>query len=122
MVDTIIVGRFLGIQSLAAVGATGSIFFLIIGFIVGLASGFSVIVSQKFGANDDEGVRNSVATSIILCFIITIIITTLSLLFSKSLLRLLNIPEDIINSANAYISVIYARIGDRFIPMMAGVA
>ncbi len=122
MVDTIIVGRFLGIQSLAAVGARGSIFFLIIGFIVGLASGFSVIVSQKFGANDDEGVRNSVAISLILYFIITIIITTLSLLFSKSLLRLLNTPEDIINSANAYISVIYAGIGDRFIPMMAGVA
>ncbi|ACD53500.1 multidrug transporter MatE [Clostridium botulinum] len=114
MVDTIIVGRFLGIQSLAAVGATGSIFFLIIGFIVGIASGFSVIVSQKFGANDEEGVKNSVATSIMLCIIITIIITTLSLLFSKTMLNLLNTPEDIINSANAYISIIYAGIGATF--------
>ena len=55
MVDTIIVGRFLGVKALAAVGSTGSMSFLILGFVLGLCSGFSVLISQKFGANDNEG-------------------------------------------------------------------
>ena len=75
MADTVIVGRFVGVQALAAVGSTGSLSFLIMGFVMGICGGFSVIVAQKFGANDEDGVRKSVATSIILCLIITIILT-----------------------------------------------
>ena len=59
MVDTIIVGRFLGVKSLAAVGSTGSMLFLIIGFVLGLCSGFSVLISQRFGANDEEGLKET---------------------------------------------------------------
>ena len=70
MVDTIIVGRFLGVKALAAVGSTGSMSFLILGFVLGLCSGFSVLISQKFGANDNEGLREAVASSIILSVIL----------------------------------------------------
>ena len=64
MVDTIIVGRFVGVDALAAVGSTGSMFFLVNGMILGLTSGFSVLVSQKFGAKDEDGIKKAVASNI----------------------------------------------------------
>ena len=59
MVDTIIVGRFIGVDALAAVGATGSVSFLILGFTQGLTTGFTVLTAQRFGAGDREGMRKS---------------------------------------------------------------
>ena len=108
MVDTIIVGRFLGVQSLAAVGSTGSMSFLIIGFISGLSSGFSVLISQRFGANDYEGLKEAVAGSIVLSIIMAIIITLISVFTAKPLLHLMNSPSDIIDNAYSYIVIIYA--------------
>ena len=60
MVDTIIVGRFIGVDALAAVGATGSVSFLILGFTQGLTTGFTVLTAQRFGAGDREGMRKSI--------------------------------------------------------------
>lgn len=108
MADTIIVGRTLGVQSLAAVGATGCISFLIIGFVIGLTSGFAVITAQKFGAKDEKGVRRSFATSIILSIAISIIITAISMLSANGMLTLMNTPSDIIKESYSYIIVIYA--------------
>lgn len=108
MVDTIIVGRFVGVHALAALGSTGAMNFLIIGFTMGLTSGFSVIVAQFFGANNKEGLRKSVGTSIILSTVFTIIITIISMLAARPLLNLMNTPTDIINDANSYISIIFA--------------
>ena len=65
MADTIIVGRFLGVKALAAVGSTGAMAFLVNGFVIGLTSGFAVLVSQKFGANDEEGVKKAYASSLV---------------------------------------------------------
>lgn len=110
MVDTIIVGRFLGVNALAAVGSTGSMNFLIIGFVLGLTSGFSVLVSQKFGAGDTEGVKKAVGSSIMLSIIMTILITSISIFTAKPLLRAINTPNDIIDDAFSYIIVIYAGI------------
>lgn len=64
IVDTVIVGRFLGIDNLAAVGATGSVNFLIIGFCMGVCSGFSIPMAHKFGAGDYEGLRRFVANAV----------------------------------------------------------
>ncbi|CEH34097.1 MATE efflux protein [Romboutsia lituseburensis] len=108
MVDTIIVGRFLGVKALAAVGSTGSLTFLIIGFVLGLTSGFSVLVSQRFGANDEEGLKKAVASATLLSIVMAIIITILSLLAAKPLLHIMNTPDDIIESAYSYIFVIFA--------------
>ncbi|MDM8129432.1 MATE family efflux transporter, partial [Paraclostridium benzoelyticum] len=110
MVDTIIVGRFLGVKALAAVGSTGSMNFLIIGFVLGLTSGFSVLVSQKFGANDIDGVKKAVASAIVLSIIMSILITVISVVTSKSILHLINTPIDIIEDAQSYIVVIYGGV------------
>ena len=96
MVDTIIVGRFLGVKSLAAVGSTGSMSFLIIGAVLGLTSGFSVLVSQRFGANDEEGLKKAVGSSITLSLIMTILVTVVSLAITKPLLNIINTPSDIL--------------------------
>lgn len=122
MVDTIIVGRFLGVQALAAVGSTGSMIFLIIGFVLGLTSGFSVLVSQRFGASDEEGVKYAVGSAITLSIIMTIIITIISVFTARPLLNIINTPADIIDDAHSYIIVIYFGIFSTFFyNMIAGV-
>jgi putative MATE family efflux protein len=108
MVDTIIVGRFIGVDALAAVGSTGSMSFLINGFVVGLTSGFAVLVSQKFGAKDEEGLKKAVASALVLSLIATGIVTLVSVLLAKPMLHLMNTPDNIIDDANAYIIIIYA--------------
>lgn len=108
MADTVIVGRFLGVDALAAVGSTGAMAFLVNGFVIGVTSGFAVLVSQRFGANDEEGVKKSFASSLILSAIMTIIVTIVSMLSARPLLELMNTPDNIINDALSYIIVIYA--------------
>lgn len=108
MVDTIIVGRYLGVDALAAVGNTGSMIFLINGFITGLTSGFSIMVAQKFGAKDEQGLKRAVSSSIILCSIAVILVTLLSISSSKFLLNLMNTPANIIDDSVKYINIIYA--------------
>lgn len=122
MVDTIIVGRFLGVKSLAAVGSTGSMTFLIIGFVLGLTSGFSVLVSQKFGANDEEGIKKAVGSAAILSIIMAIIVTIVSVSLAKPILHLVDTPDDIINDAIAYTTVIFAGTSATFFyNMMSGI-
>lgn len=110
MVDTIIVGNYLGENALAAVGTTGPISFLVIGFAQGMSSGLSVITSQRFGAKDESGVRKSFATSIILCLLTSLILTLLSVSFIDPLLHLMNVPEAIFNDAKIYIVLIFLGI------------
>ncbi|WP_296649019.1 MATE family efflux transporter, partial [Romboutsia sp. 13368] len=95
MVDTIIVGRFVGVDALAAVGSTGSMLYLINGTVMGLTSGFSVLISQKFGAKDEDGIRKSIASNITLSIISTIIITIIALLVKNPLLSMMNTPDNI---------------------------
>ncbi|WP_434797089.1 MATE family efflux transporter [Terrisporobacter vanillatitrophus] len=110
MVDTIIVGRFVGVDALAAVGSTGSMFFLVNGMILGLTSGFGVLVSQKFGAKDELGVKKAVASNIILTLISTLLMTVVALAVKNPLLRMMNTPENIFDNANAYITIIFAGL------------
>lgn len=110
MVDTMIVGRFVGVDALAGVGSTGSMNFLVLGFMIGIASGFSIIISQSFGAGDETRLRKSVAMSVYLSIAITIVVTILSLVFTRPLLELMQTPEDIMEHAYTYISIIFAGI------------
>ncbi len=110
MADTIIVGRTLGVNALAAVGATGSIMFLVLGFAQGLAGGLAVITAQRFGAQDAAGVRRSFTTSILLSAGFTLLLTAVSLLAARPLLEGMNTPADIIDDAYRYLSVIFAGI------------
>ncbi|VYU69808.1 MATE family efflux transporter [Clostridium tertium] len=108
MVDTIIVGRFVGVDALAAVGSTGSMAFLINGFVVGLSSGFCVLISQRFGAKDEDGLKKATSSALVLSLIATIIVTIISMVSARPLLTLMNTPDNIINDAYTYIIIIYA--------------
>lgn len=107
MVDAIIVGRALGVEALAAVGATGSINFLVLGFVMGITSGFSVLVAQSFGAQDYTRLRQTVAISITLCTFVTILMTGIAVLGARPMLELMKTPDNIIDDAVKYIAVIY---------------
>ena len=122
MVDTIIVGRFIGVEALAAVGTTSSMVFLVNGFVMGLTSGFAVLISQKYGAKDEVGVKEAVASSIILSIIATILVTFISVLSAKPLLTLMNTPSNILKDASTYIIILYAgNIAIIFYNMMAAI-
>ncbi len=111
MVDTIIVGRLLGTNALAAVGNTGPMNFLVLGFAYGVTSGFAVITAQRFGAHDERGLRWSVAMNIMLNLVIGVIITLLSCLLTMPILRAINTPAEIMEQSFTYIFIIYLGLG-----------
>ncbi|MDD2973415.1 MAG: MATE family efflux transporter [Lachnospiraceae bacterium] len=111
LIDTIIVGRFVGVKALAAVGATGTIMFLILGFMQGLTTGFTVLTAQRFGAGDRAGMKKTVGNAAVLSIIITIIATIVSVMGMDWLLRIMNTPEDIFYMAKDYIVVICLGMG-----------
>ena len=108
--DTLIVGQTLGVKSLAAVGATGSIMFLVIGFVQGFTSGLSIITAQRYGARDIAGVRKSMASTIIVSAIVTVIVTVVSFILIYPLLKIMQTPPDILNQAFTFISIILGGI------------
>lgn len=110
MADAVIVGKFVGNKALAAVGSTGTIMFLIYGFVVGMTAGFTVLTAQKFGAGDMAGMRKTVAGAGILSFIIGAILTALFMIFMKPLLILMNTPSDIFADAYSYIMIVSGGI------------
>ena len=95
MADTIIVGKFVGTKALAAVGSTGTIMFLIIGFVLGMTAGFTVLTAQKFGAGDMKAMRQTVGGAAILSGLVSVVLTILSMAFMKPLLRFMQTPSDI---------------------------
>ena len=107
MADTLIVGRTIGVNALAAVGCTGSITFFILGFAQGLSSGLSIITAQRFGAQDEEGIRRSAAASIMISLCVTIILTALAIPLTMPLLRMMQTPEEIIGDAYQYLVIIF---------------
>lgn len=110
MVDSIIVGKFVGVNALAAVGATGSINFLVLGFALGLCSGFGIPVAQCFGAQNYSMMRKHVANALYLCLFATILLTTITLFTTPSLLRLMQTPSDIYQDSYTYISIMFMGI------------
>lgn len=107
MADTIIVGRFIGVEALAAVGNTGSLNFLVNGFITGITSGFSISVAQKYGEKNEKELKKAVSSSLILALIFSVIITIVSISFLNPALKLINTPSNIINDSEAYIRIIF---------------
>ena len=110
MADTIIVGKFLGVKALAAVGSTGSINFMIIVFCLGVCSGFAIPVAQKFGEKNMKALRRFVANSGWLAAIFAVVMTFAVCIFCRDILVLMQTPEDIIEGAYSYIFVIFLGI------------
>ncbi len=104
--DTIIIGHNLGDMAIASIGATGSIYSLLINFALGLNSGYGIIVAQSFGAKNHVKLKQAIATMIVLNLSITFVVTIISLLFLRTLLQLMNIPAEIFENAYSYISII----------------
>lgn len=110
VVDTIIVGQFLGVEALAGVGATGSVNFMVIGFCSGVCSGFAIPVAQKFGAKDYSAMRAFVANSAWLSMIFAFVMTIVVALLCRNILTWMNTPEDIFENAYGYILIIFLGI------------
>ncbi|MDD3251848.1 MAG: MATE family efflux transporter [Lachnospiraceae bacterium] len=110
MVDTIIVGKYLGVQALAAVGSTGSINFMIIGFCMGVCNGFAIPVAQKFGEKNDKQLRKFTANGAWLAIAFAAVMTVVVCVLCRRILVWMNTPADIIDGAYAYIFVIFLGI------------
>lgn len=110
MVDTIIVGKWLGVNSLAAVGSTGSINFMIIGFCMGVCNGFAIPVAQRFGSKDYVSLRKFVANSAWVSAVLAIVMTGAVCIFCMPILKLMRTPDNIIGEAYSYIFVIFLGI------------
>ena len=122
LVDTMIVGLYLGVDDLAAVGATGCINFMVIGFCMGVCNGFAIPVSHKFGAKDYRGMRKYVANCVWLGIVFSIILTVVTALLCRDILTLMKTPDNIIDGAYNYIFVIFLGIPTVFLyNIVAGV-
>ena len=110
LVDTRIVGTFLGESALAAVGATTTLSNLIVQFLMGMCNGFAIISAQCFGAKDMKRLRRSLGTSLTLGLLVAVVLTAAGLLFLQPLLGFLNVPEDLLPTATRYMSVIMAGL------------
>lgn len=107
VVDTVIVGQFLGVKALAGVGSTGSLNFMIIGFCMGVCNGFAIPVAHKFGAKDFSGMRQFIANSVWLSAGFAVVMTTAVVLLCRDILTWMNTPEDIFEFAYIYILIIF---------------
>ena len=105
LVDALIVGRYIGIHALGAVGATSPLIFLAISFIFASTQGFSVVLAQKFGAKDYSMVKKSFTSAIFLSALLTVILTFLFAPFTYELLKILRTPLDIISMAENYLFI-----------------
>ena len=122
LVDTIIVGKTLGVEALAGVGATGSINFMIIGFCRGVCNGFVIPVAQCFGAKKPADLRKYVFNGYICSIVFAIVLTLASVIFCRRILIIMNTPADIIDHAYNYIVVIFIGIPTVFLyNMVSGV-
>jgi putative MATE family efflux protein len=110
-VDAIVVGRHLGVDALAAVGATGSMLFLLLGFAWGLTSGFAIPTAQAFGARDYSGVRRSVAAGTILTGACTLLLTVGAPLLTEPLLVLLQTPSELMDDAVVFAQISFLGAG-----------
>lgn len=110
IVDSIIVGQFLGKNALAAVGAAFPVIFTMISFVTGIAGGFTIIISQYFGAKQTENVRLTIDTMYIFLFIAAILISTIGITFTEDIFRLMQTPGEVLPEATTYLQVYFSGI------------
>lgn len=106
MADAFVVSQEIGIAGLAAITSTGSLQFLVLGFLMGVTSGASIITAQRCGAVDEGGMRRSFAASIVICGVVSIVLMAISILTLRPLLKLLNTPPEIFEDTYKYFVVL----------------
>ena len=105
IVDSIIVGKFIGKQALAAVGASFPIVFTLISLIIGVASGTTIVIAQFFGAKEYNKVKRAIDTMYIFVFIASVFLSFIGISFSEEIFRLIKLPEDIMPQATTYLNI-----------------
>lgn len=110
LADSVIAGQFLGVNALAAIGATGSLVFLVVGWLNGITSGFAILISQCFGAKKYDQMRHYIAMSIYLCVFFVVIMTVGLEMANLPILHMMNAPEELIGDISGYMAVIYAGL------------
>jgi len=110
LIDAAIVGKFLGINSLASIGASTSVIFLILGFCNGCCGGFGIPVAQKFGARDYQTMRRYVSVSLQLAIVMSIVIAFITCMYCAEILRIIRTPENIFDEAYDYLLVTFIGI------------
>ncbi len=115
MVDTIVVGQYLGVNALAGVGSTGSINFLVLGFVIGVCSGFAIPVAQCFGSKDFDELKKYVGNTLWLAVAFAAVLTTVTCLLCGNILRWMNTPDNVFSEAYDYIFVIFLGIPVTFL-------
>lgn len=122
MVDTVVVGNFLGVDALAGVGSTGSISFLVLGLCNGICAGFAIPVAQKFGQRDFEGLRRFVGNMIWLAVLIAGIVTLTTTLLCRQILTWMETPDEVFRYAYDYIFIIFLGIpATMFYNLLSGI-
>jgi len=111
LADGVIVGRFVGMDEMGAVFSTGSLNFLVIGFVMGLTNGFCIPIAQAFGSGDISEMRRRTANTLYLCGIFTVILTVLTMVFTRPLLTIMETPAETLDAAHGYIIVLFGGIG-----------
>ena len=106
VVDTVVIGHFLGDEALAAVGSTSAIYSLLIGFTYGLSNGFSVVLARLFGADDEESLHRAVGMSALISVVFAAVLTGASIVFMRPLLLALKTPDSIIGMSQEYLIII----------------
>ncbi|MGL4740525.1 MAG: MATE family efflux transporter [Sarcina sp.] len=114
-IDIMIVGHYLGETSLAAIGASGAIYELLVGFALGVGNGLSIVASRAYGAKDKKLVKKSVGASLIIGIGLTVVMMLIGHFFLFDLLKLVNTPTDIIEESYSYIYVISMSVGVMFL-------
>ncbi|RLD73337.1 MAG: MATE family efflux transporter [Bacteroidetes bacterium] len=110
VVDSIIVGNFLGKEALSAVGASFPVMFALISLVIGIGSGSTIIISQYFGAKDYAKVKIAIDTMYLVIFIASILISIVGIAYSESIFKLIELPDDILPQATSYLNIILAGI------------
>jgi len=105
VVDSIIVGNFIGKEALAAVGASFPIIFTLISFVIGIASGSTIVIAQYFGAKDIKSVKRAIDTLYIFMFFASLLVSLVGIIFSEEIFRLISIPEDVLPQAKLYLNI-----------------
>jgi putative MATE family efflux protein len=105
VVDSIIVGQYLGKEALAAVGASFPIIFALYSMVIGIATGGTVVISQYFGAKETDKIKRAIDTLYIFIFIASIILTTVGIIFSEHIFRLMQLPENLIPNATDFLNI-----------------
>ncbi len=119
MVDSMIVGQTLGVYALAAVGSTGSINFMVLGFCIGVCNGFAIPVAQSFGAKDDKNLKYYIANSAWMSVFFAAIMTVGTGVLARYILVWMKTPAAIMSDAHTYIFIIFMGIPAIFLYNMA---